>query len=88
MRAVNTGTLIKELRAADARGSRLADWLSVHQSTALALGRLALGAGDAVRSILGNGVLERSTRYAALLCGACARLPAVTRRCRLERAGC
>jgi D-lactate dehydrogenase len=66
---INTGDLVRELRADKAHYSSRADWLAAHFSTALKGTRWMLTAADAANRLLGAPRLQRWTEASKKLSG-------------------
>ena len=58
---INTGDLVRKLRARDAHHGGTADWLAGHFATALAGTRLTLMAANSARRLLGAPLLARTS---------------------------
>ena len=59
---INTGDLVRKLRAGDARHGSRADWLAGHFATALQGTRLSLRAANGARRLLGAPLLSKASR--------------------------
>jgi D-lactate dehydrogenase len=66
---INTGDLVRELRAGKAHHNSRADWLAAHFATALKGTRLMLAAADTANRLLGAPRLQRWTEASKKLSG-------------------